>query len=82
MYMSRERFEEMLAASRLAEIVRKKEEEQKAKSSVVCVLATIGALVAIAAVAYGVYCFFVPDYFEDEFEDEFEEDFFDSADEI
>lgn len=80
--MSRDRFEEMLAASKLADIVRRKEEEQKAKSGVVCVLATIGAIVALAAVAYGVYCFFVPDYFEDEFEDEFEEDFFDSADEI
>lgn len=35
---------------------------------------------AVAAIAYGVYRFFTPDYledFEDDFEDDFDDDFFD-----
>ncbi len=79
--MSRDRIEEIIAASRLNDLIVKKEEE-KVKNKVVCGLAIVGVVAAVAAIAYGVYCFLTPDYFEDEFEDEFEEDFFDCEDEI
>lgn len=79
--MNRDRLEEIIAASRLNELLVKKEQEQT-KNKVVCALAIVGVVAAVAAVAYGVYCFLTPDYFEDEFEDEFEEDFFNCEDEI
>lgn len=79
--MNRDRLEEIIAASKLNELLTKKEEE-RTKNKVVCTLAILGVVTAVAAIAYGVYCFLTPDYFEDEFEDEFEEDFFDSTDEV
>ena len=39
---------------------------------------------AVAAIAYGVYRFFTPDYledFEDDFDDDFDDDFFEDEDE-
>ena len=44
------------------------------KNRLVKILAAIGCLVAIAAIAYAVYKFFTPDYLED-FEDDFDDDF-------
>ena len=45
----------------------------------------IGIVAAVAAIAYGVYRFFTPDYledFEDDFDDDFDDDFFeDESDE-
>ena len=38
---------------------------------------------AVAAIAYGIYRFFTPDYledFEDDFDEDFEDDFFDDED--
>ena len=38
---------------------------------------------AVAAIAYGVYRFFTPDYledFEDDFDDDFDDDFFEDED--
>ena len=43
-------------------------------------MAIIGVVAAVAAIAYGVYRFFTPDYledFEDDFDDDFDDDFFD-----
>ena len=44
-----------------------------------------GIVAAVAAIAYGVYRFFTPDYledFEDDFDDDFDDDFFeDESDE-
>ena len=47
-------------------------------------LAIIGAVAAVAAIAYGVYRFFTPDYledFEDDFDDDFDDDFFEEEEE-
>lgn len=47
-------------------------------------LAIFGAVAAVAAIAYGVYRFFTPDYledFEDDFDDDFDDDFFEDEDE-
>lgn len=73
-----ERLEEMISATKLNEILRKRDDD-KVKRTILWVLAIVGAVVAIAAIAYGVYRFFTPDYledFEEDFEDDFEDDYF------
>lgn len=79
--------EEFINLSRLSELLRKKEQEEKKKNCILWILAIIGTIAAVAAIAYAVYRFFTPDYlddfeddFEDEFEDEFDDDFFDDDD--
>ena len=70
--------EEMISATKLNEILRKRDDD-KIKKTVLWILAIVGAIVAIAGIAYAVYRFFTPDYledFEDDFEDEFDDDFF------
>ncbi len=56
--------EEFIAATRLNDLVNKKEEDKQCKT-VLWVLAIVGAVAAIVAIAYAVYCFFTPDYLED-----------------
>lgn len=67
------RVEELLAESKIKDFLNKKEEE-KQKNTIIWILAIIGLVVAIAAIAYGVYKFFTPDYLED-FEEDFDDDF-------
>lgn len=70
------KLENLIEASKLSEILGKKEEKKKC-NPVVCVLAVLGAIAAVAAIAYAVYRYFTPDYlddFEDDFEDEFEDE--------
>ena len=53
---------------------------EKGSNVIVWVLAIIGAVTAVAAIAYAVYRYMTPDYlddFEDDFDDDFEDDFFD-----
>ena len=72
------KFEELIAATKLGELMNKKEDEAQCKK-VLWVLAIIGAIAAVAGIAYAVYRFFAPDYLEDfdeDFEDEFDDDFF------
>ena len=52
----------------------KKKEEEKTRNTVLWILAIIGAVAAVAGIAYGVYRFFTPDYLED-FEEDFDDDF-------
>ena len=63
------KMEDLMNASRLNELLHKKEEEEKKKNCILWVLAIFGAVAAVAAIAYGVYRFFTPDYLED-FEDD------------
>ena len=67
------RVEELIAETKLNELLRKKEGEQ-GKNIIVWVLAVLGAVAAVAGIAYAVYCFLTPDYLED-FEDDFDDDF-------
>ena len=73
------KLEDMIAESKLKEILHKNEAE-KQKNAVVWVLAIIGAIAGIAAIAYAVFRFVTPDYLED-FEDDFDDDFDDYFDE-
>jgi hypothetical protein len=83
--MNREKMDNFLSSVKLNELLRKEEECEKKKSKLLWICAIAGAVVAVAAIAYGVYRFFTPDYledFEDDFDDDFEEeDFFDDEDE-
>ena len=82
--MNREKMDNFLSSVKLNELLRKEEECEKKKSKLLWICAIAGAVVAVAAIAYGVYRFFKPDYlddFEDDFEDEFEDDFFDDDEE-
>lgn len=67
------KIEDIIAESRLNEILHKNETE-KQKNTVILGLAIIGAVAAVAAIAYAVYRFVTPDYLED-FEDDFDDDF-------
>ena len=51
-----------------------KKEDEKQKNAVLWALAIIGAVAAVAGIAYAVYRFFAPDYLED-FEEDFDDDF-------
>ena len=68
------KIEEIIQASKLSELLNKKNEDEKKKNVLVWVLAIVGAVAAVAAIAYAVYRFLTPDYLED-FEDDFEDDF-------
>ena len=52
----------------------KKKEAEKDKNTVLWALAIIGAVAAVAGIAFAVYRFFAPDYLED-FEEDFDDDF-------
>lgn len=72
------KIEDMISATKLNEILQKRDED-KIKKTILWVLAVVGAIVAIAGIAYAVYRFLTPDYledFEEEFEDDFEDDYF------
>lgn len=77
------KFEELLSAVKLGELVHRKNPMEKRRHTIMCVLAIIGAVAAVAAIAYAVYRYMNPDYLED-FEDDFddyEEDMDDVAEE-
>ena len=76
------RMEELVNASRLNSLLAKREEDEKKKNTIIWVLAIIGAIAAVAGIAFAVYKFFTPDYLED-FEEDFDDDFdYDFDDEI
>lgn len=51
-----------------------KKEDEKHKNTILWILAVIGAVTAIAGIAYAVYRYLTPDYLED-YEDDFDDDF-------
>lgn len=59
------KMEELVNASRLNRLLTKKEEDEKKKNTIIWVLAIIGAIAAVAGIAFAVYKFFTPDYLED-----------------
>lgn len=65
--------EELIAETKLNDLLHRNDSE-KQRNTVVWVLAIIGAVAAVAAIAFAVYRFFTPDYLED-FEDDFDDDF-------
>ncbi len=85
------KLDDLLAQAKLKELLNKNPivvEEKKKSNPLVWILAVVGAITAIAAIAYAVYRYLTPDYLEDfedeEFEDEdedFDDDFFEEDEE-
>lgn len=76
---------EILNVVKAGEILRKKEEDEKKTNVVLIVCTILVSAVAIAAIIYGLYCYFTPDYlddfdedYDDEFDDDFDDDFFEN----
>jgi len=77
------KLEEYIDMDKINEFLGKKEEKKKC-NTVLWVFAVVGAVAAIAGIAYGVYRYLKPDYledFEDDFDDDFDDDFFEDEDE-
>ncbi len=75
--------EELIAETKLNDLLHRNESE-KHKNTVIWVLAIIGAVAAVAAIAFAVYRFVTPDYlvdFEDDFDDDFD-DYFSEEDQV
>jgi len=72
------KFEEIMNAAKLNDLLKKREEEESKKNTLVWVFALLGAVVCIAGIAYAVYRFMNNNQDEyDDFDDDFEDDFFD-----
>ena len=83
------RVEELINAAKtnemLSELLHLKKEEEKKQNVIMWILIIIGAVIAVAGIAYAVYRFFTPDYLEDfdeDFDDDFDDDFFDDEDDV
>lgn len=78
------KFEELMSAVKFNELVHKKKMDDEKKNTIIWVLATLGAVTAIAGIAYAVYRYFTPDYyddFDDDYDDDFDDDYYDEEEE-
>ncbi len=69
--------------SELLHLKREEVKKEKKNDVLVWALIIIGAVAAVAGIAYAVYRFFTPDYLEEydeDFDDDFDDDFFDDED--
>ena len=76
------KFEELLNTVKNIEVFGKKPiiVKENKTNPLVWVLVALGAIAAVAAIAYAVYYFLIPDYieeFDEDFDDEYDADFFD-----
>lgn len=78
------KMEELIAASKIGELMHKKETEERQKNTVLLLFAVIGVVLAVAGIAFFVYKKLTKkayDDFDDDFEDDFDYDFFEEEDE-
>ena len=75
------KFDELVNAIKVNELFHKKEIQEDKKNCVMGVLAAVGIVTIIAAIAVAVYKFLAPDYYDDD-DFDFDEDLlFDDEDE-
>ena len=71
-------------AAKINELLHKKELEEKNKNGIMIALAIIGAVAAVAAIAYAVFRYLERDYLDDfdadDFGDNFDDDFIEFSD--
>lgn len=79
-----EKLSDLLEMVKVSDIITKKEKED---NKIVWALAIIGAIAAVAGIAFAVYKYLAPDYmddfdedFDEDFDDDFDDDFFDDED--
>ena len=73
------KLDDILDNAGVSERFGRKKEEEKTCNKLLWVFAIVGAVAAVAAIAYAVYRYLTPDYledFEDDFDDDFDDDFF------
>lgn len=77
------KIEELLSTAKINALLHPvKNEEAKKDNPYIVALVIVGAIALIAAIAYAVYYFFVPDKlvdFEDDFDDVYGDDIFDAT---
>lgn len=81
------KLDEIINNAKITEILNKKKAEEENKNCVLWILAIIGAVATVAAIAFAVYRYMNPKYANfdgdfdyDEFEDDFEDDEIDDED--
>ena len=79
-----EKLSDLLEMAKVSDIITKKAKED---NKIVWALAIIGAIAAVAGIAFAVYKYLAPDYmddfdedFDEDFDDDFDDDFFDDED--
>ena len=76
-----EKLSDLLEMAKVSDIIATKKEKEDNK--IVWALAIIGAIAAVAGIAFAVYKYLTPDYmddFDEDFDDDFDDDFFDEED--
>ena len=72
------KFEDLINAAKVSELLHKKELEEKNKNTIVI------ALAAVAGIAFAVYKYLTPDYLEDfdpdDYSDDFDDDYIEFSD--
>ena len=78
------KIEDLINAAKVYEKKKKKELEEKNKNAIVIVLAVLGAIAAVAGIAFAVYKYLTPDYLEDfdpdDYSDNFDDDYIEFSD--
>ena len=78
------KLEELMNTAKINELLHKKELEQKNKNGIIIALAIIGAVAAVATIAYAVFRHLERDYLDDfdadDFGDNFDDDFIEFSD--
>ena len=78
------KLEELMNTAKINELLHKKELEEKNKNGIIIALAIIGAVAAVAAIAYAVFRHLERDYLDDfdadDFGDNFDDDFIEFSD--
>ena len=87
-----EKLSDLLEMAKVSDIIATKKEKEEIASykrelerlkKIVWALAIIGAIAAVAGIAFAVYKYLTPDYmddFDEDFDDDFDDDFFDEED--
>lgn len=73
------KLDDVIGVSKINEFLKKKEDDDKRKDTLIWVLAILGTVAAIAGIAYLVYKFVANNAEEDyeDFDEDFDDDFFD-----
>lgn len=78
------KLEELMNTAKINELLHKKELEEKNKHGIIIALAIIGAVAAVATIAYAVFRHLERDYLDDfdadDFGDNFDDDFIEFSD--